>query len=160
MNEVVRFDHMRVGAKGGGKHWTADEVKKREEAGKRFERKKKRSLKIPAWLDDETRKVWRKTVRDMQEFEIFDAVDEDVLAAYCNAVARHQFANEMIDAEGYTATGASGQEVISPHVKMAQDYARLVLSFAEKLGITAAARARLAKKMAEAEQDENAELFD
>ncbi|SFJ44004.1 phage terminase, small subunit, putative, P27 family [Paenibacillus sp. UNC496MF] len=159
MNQIVRFDHMRVGQKGGGKHWTKEEVQSREDAAKVFERKKKRNLKIPSWLDDNARKIWRKIVRDMEEFEIFDAVDEDVLAAYCDAVAKHQAMNELIDTLGFTAEGKGGQEIISPHVTMAQNYARLILQFAEKLGITAGARARLAKRMAEGGKDNNDDLF-
>ncbi|SEM81387.1 phage terminase small subunit P27 family [Paenibacillus sp. OV219] len=159
MSQVVHFDHMRVGQKGGGKHWTAAEVQSREEAGKAFERKKKRNLKVPSWLDDNARKVWRKIVRDMEEFDIFDPLDEDVLAAYCDAVAKHQAMNESIDSQGFTIEGKGGIEIVNPHVTMANNYARLILQFGEKLGITAGARARLAKRMAEG-KDPNDELFD
>jgi P27 family predicted phage terminase small subunit len=151
---------MRVGAKGGGKHWTEEEVQKRTEAGKKFERKKKRSLKGPSWLDEDAKKVWSKTVKDMKDFDILDKVDEDVLAAYCDAVAKHQAMNRLIDVHGYTTVGPGGTDVISPYVKMAQTYARMTLQFAEKLGLTASARARLAKKMADNEGDKNDDLFD
>lgn len=63
MTEIVNFNHMRVGQKGGGKHWTEAEVIAREAATKKFERKKKQTLKIPSWLNDEARKVWRKQSR-------------------------------------------------------------------------------------------------
>lgn len=160
MAEIVNFDHMRVGAKGGGKHWTEKEVKAREAAAQRFERKTKRKLKIPVWLTDEARKVWRKTVKDMEEFDVLDKVDEDVLGTYCDAVARYQEANDLIEKHGYTEVNAQGNNVVSAHVKLAQSYARIILSYSNKLGLNAESRARLAKKIADGEEDENGDLFD
>lgn len=160
MAEIVKFDHMRVGAKGGGKHWTKDEVEKREAAAQTFQRKKKKKLKVPEWLSDEARKVWRKTIKDMEEFDVLDKVDEDVLGTYCDAVAKYQDANRLIDKNGYTEINAQGNTVVSANVKLAQSYARLILSYSNKLGLNADSRARLAKKIADGEEDENAGLFD
>lgn len=160
MAEIVKFEHMRIGAKGGGKHWTEKEVKSREAAAQKFERKKKKKLKVPIWLNDEARKVWRKTVKDMEEFDVLDKVDEDVLGTYCDAVARYQEANNLIEIHGYTEINAQGNNVVSAHVKLAQSYARIILSYSNKLGLNAEARARLAKKAADAEGDPNEDLFD
>lgn len=160
MSQVIQFDHMRVGKKGGGKHWTEKEVKEREAAAKKLERKKKKKLKIPEWLSDEARKVWRKTVKDMDEFGVLDKVDEDVLGTYCDAVAKYQEANQLIELHGYTVISATGAKSVSPYVTMAQGYARLILSYSNKLGLNAEARARLAKKAADNKEDPNGELFD
>ncbi len=160
MNEVIDFNHMRVGRKGGGKHWTQQEVEAREKAAQQFQRKKKKKLKVPDWLTDEARKVWRKTVKDMEEFEVLDKVDEDVLGTYCDAVAKYQDANDLIDKHGYTEINAQGNTVVSAHVKLAQSYARIILAYANKLGLNADSRARLAKKMADGEEDPIGDLFD
>ncbi|MDB5053137.1 MAG: putative phage terminase, small subunit [Bacilli bacterium] len=158
MGQIVSFKHMRIGVKGGGKHWTEQEVKDREEAAKQFQRKKKKKLKIPEWLNDSARKVWRKTVKDMEEFEVLDKVDEDVLAAYCDAVEKHKAANELIDVNGYTEMSASGTQVVSAYVKMSQSYARLILAYSNKLGLNSESRVRLSKKVAD-QEDENEDLF-
>lgn len=160
MNQVIDFNHMRVGKKGGGKHWTQKEVEEREAAAKKFERKKKRKLKIPEWLTDEARKVWRKTIKDMDEFDVLDKVDEDVLGTYCDAVAKYQHANDLIDQHGYTEINAQGNTVVSAHVKLAQSYARIILAYSNKLGLNAEARARLAKKAADVGGDPNEDLFE
>ncbi|WP_284641197.1 phage terminase small subunit P27 family [Paenibacillus silviterrae] len=161
MHEVVRFDHMRVGKKGGGKHWTQKEVEAREAAAKKFQRRKKAKLKIPEWLSDEARKVWRKTVKDMEEFEVLDKVDEDVLGTYCDAVAKYQELNGLIDEHGYTEYNAAGSKQVSSYVKAAQSYARLILTYSSKLGLNADSRARLAKKDSEGGGDDpNGDLFD
>lgn len=159
-NPVVNFNHMQVGKKGGGKNWTKKEVESREEAAKKFNRKKKLKLRIPEWLDDSARKVWRKTVKDMEEFGVLDKVDEDVLGIYCDAVSKVQEANRLIDEHGYTETNKSGIQVPNAYVQMSQRYAGIALSYSNKLGLNAESRARLAKRQADAEVDENAELFD
>lgn len=159
-NPVVNFNHMQVGKKGGGKNWTKKEVESREEAAKKFNRKKKLKLRIPEWLDDSARKVWRKTVKDMEEFGVLDKVDEDVLGIYCDAVSKVQEANRLIDEHGYTETNKSGIQVPNAYVQMSQRYAGIALSYSNKLGLNAESRARLAKRVADGEVDENAELFD
>ena len=159
-NPVVNFNHMQVGKKGGGKNWTKKEVESREEAAKKFNRKKKLKLRIPEWLDDSARKVWRKTVKDMEEFGVLDKVDEDVLGIYCDAVSKVQEANRLIDEHGYTETNKSGIQVPNAYVQMSQRYAGIALSYSNKLGLNEESRARLAKRVADGEVDENAELFD
>lgn len=159
MNDVIDFSKMKVGKQGGGKHWTKKEVEARGAAAEKFKRKRKRKLKVPDWLSDEARKVWRKTVKDMEEFELLDKVDEDVLGAYCDAVAKYQEANDLIDQHGYTEVNAQGNTIVSAYVKLAQGYSRLILSYSSKLGLNAEARARLARRIAEEEDDPNDDLF-
>ncbi|NQX67971.1 phage terminase small subunit P27 family [Paenibacillus alba] len=151
---------MRVGSKNRGKHWTKKEVEDREAAAKKFTRKKPKKMKVPSWLNDEARKVWRKTVKDMEDFDVLDKVDEDVLGAYCDAVAKYQEANNLIEMHGSTEVNAQGNRIVSAHVKMAQGYSRLILAYSNKLGLNADARARLTKKIADGEEDPNAGLFD
>lgn len=154
MNKVVQFDHMRVGAIGGGKHWTEKEVKNRKEAAEKFNRKKPVRLKIPDWLGEEPRKVWENTVKSMKGFDILDNVDEEVLANYCDTVVRIRELNFVIDQDGFTLQNVKGEMVPNPNVKIVQAYQRSLLQYAGKLGITAEARARLAKKMADAKGDD------
>lgn len=159
-NPVINFNHMRVGKKGGGKNWTKKEVESREEAAKKFTRKKKLKLRIPDWLDDSARKIWRKTVKDMEEFSVLDKVDEDVLGIYCDAVSKVQEANRLIDQYGYTEINRSGVKVPNAYVQMSQRYANIALQYSNKLGLNAESRARLAKREADSEADGNADLFD
>jgi len=158
-NQVVSFDHMRIGKKGGGKNWTKKEVESREKAAKKFERKKRLNLKIPAWLDDSARKIWRKTVKDMEEFGVLDKVDEDVLGIYCDAVSKVQEANHLIDEHGMTERNKSGVMVPNAYVQMSQRYATIALAYSNKLGLNAESRARLAKRQADGDGDLNDELL-
>lgn len=159
-NQVIDFSKMQIGRKGGGKHWTKKEVEARQQAATKLTREKKKTLKMPSWLDDEAKAVWKKTLRDVSEFDILDKVDEDVLAAYCDAVARHKELSEIIREKGYTIHNASGSLVEAPWVKTQLSYARLIVQYSDKLGLNANSRARLARKIAQDEGDPNADLFD
>jgi len=159
-NQVIDFSKMQIGRKGGGKHWTKKEVEARQRAASRMTRQKKKTLKMPAWLDDEAKAVWKKTIRDMKDFDVLDKVDEDVLAAYCDAVARHKELSETIREKGYTVVNVQGNIVEAPWVKMQLSYARVIVQYSDKLGLNANARARLARKIAQEETDPNADLFD
>jgi len=160
VNQVIDFTKMQIGKKGGGKHWTKKEVEARKNAAAKLTRKKKVNLKMPEWLDEAAQAVWKKTLRDMKEFDILDKVDEDVLAAYCDAVARHKELSQMIKEKGYTVLNAAGSLVEAPWVKTQLSYARLIVQYSDKLGLNANARARLAKRIADEEVDPNADLFD
>lgn len=159
-NPVIDFNKMQVGKKGGGKHWTKEEIKKREAAARKLKPKVKVDLRMPDWLDDEAAKVWNKTIEDMKQYEILEKIDEDVLATYCDAVAKYKELTGMIAEKGYTSYTATGSLTISPYVKGQQSYARIMMQYADKLGLNANSRARLAKKIADEEDDENANLFD
>ena len=159
MGAVVDIDKMKVGRRGSGKHWTKEEHSKREAAAKKLKPAKKINLRMPDWLDDEAAKVWKKTIKDMKQYEILEKLDEDTLAAYCDAVARYKEATEQ--ARGNMVTvNMQGTESVSAYVKASQSYMRLILAYAEKLGLTANSRARLAKKIADEEVDPNGEFFD
>jgi P27 family predicted phage terminase small subunit len=159
MPQVVGFNKMQVGKKGGGAHWTKDEVERRKAAAQKLKRKEPVKLKMPVWLDEEARLVWRKTLKEMMGFEILDNVDAETLAVYCDAVARYKELTLKIRETGYMTTNGNGTENISPYVKAAQSYARIILQYADKLGLSPHSRARLAKKIAD-ESDPNADLFD
>jgi P27 family predicted phage terminase small subunit len=147
--KIVTFDKMAVGKKGGGKHWTKDEVDRRSAAAQKLQRKVPVRFKVPMWLDDEARQVWKKTLKDLSGLDILDKVDEEALAVYCDAVVRHREATLFIREKGYVVISGSGAETVSPYVKAAQSYARIIAQFADKLGLTPTGRARLAKKIAD-----------
>ena len=160
MPEIVNYSKMEVGHKGSGKHWTKKEVENRTAAAQKLKSKTQAKMKMPIWLDEEARRVWKKTLKEMAEFDLLEKVDEEGLAIYCDSIARHQEASLKVREEGFVTINAQGTETVSPNVKAAQSYARQALQYSDKYGLNANSRARLAKKMAEKEDDPNADLFD
>lgn len=139
---------MTVGSSGSGKHWTKSEVESRQAAAENFRRGGKRVvLRAPAWLNDPARIVWKNTVKRLRGLELLDTLDTDLLAMYCDAVAKYQKVSEA-------------PEMDSDAIKALQAWSRLVLAYAEKLGLSPGGRARLAKKKAEKKADDFADAFD
>jgi P27 family predicted phage terminase small subunit len=155
MGGIVSIDKMKIGHKGVGKHWTKAQVDARRKAAEKVTRKKPARLNMPDWLDESAQAVWKKTLRAMKGFDVLDLADSDLLAIYCDAIARQNVAAksavELLEAHPITATEL---------MKAAQGYSRIALTYAEKLGLTPNARARLAKKIGEKKEDPNSDLFD
>ena len=136
--------------KKGGKNWTKAELESRERAEAGMRRGKVR-LRRPAWLTDEAIKVWNRTRRLAVEIGIIDNLDAEMLAVYCDVVVKYgKLSDKISQAEG----------IDSDSVKLLQSYARLIAQYADKLGFTPAARARLAKKKADEIVDGFGDEFD
>lgn len=146
----VSVDKMAIGKKSGGKHWTKAQVEARTAAAEGVKRRGKVVLRVPDWLSDDARKIWARIRRQTAGMELLDNLDAEMLAIYCDAVARYRQAVRnlvIVDADGVTL---SKDEAL----KMAQAWARIVAAYADKLGLTPAARARLVKKKADELLDE------
>lgn len=122
------------------KHLTKAERAARESAEGKLKRKHRVVVRAPEWLGLEARAVFESTKRRMRGLGLLDNVDAELLAIYSDAVIRYSTEEDVQDK---------------------QAWARLVASYAEKLGISPAARARLAKKAAEkVAPDELEQLLD
>jgi P27 family predicted phage terminase small subunit len=132
------------------KHLTNAEQEERRIAEKRLTHGKRVYLRAPEWLSDAGRTVFERTKKRMRGLELLDSLDVETLALYADAVARYQ-------------TAVKGEAVVldKEQASTAQAWSRLALSYAEKLGISPTARARLAKRKAEkAPADELEDLLD
>lgn len=122
------------------KHLTKAERQARESVEKQIERKTRVSIRAPKWLEADARKVFEATKRRMKGLQLLDNADADLLAIYSDAVVKY---TKEVD------------------VRDKQAWSRIVVAYAEKLGISVSARARLAKKAAEqAPPDDLETLFD
>jgi P27 family predicted phage terminase small subunit len=167
--QVVSFDKMGVGKKNGGKHWTQKEVAARAAAANTMKRRRVK-LCPPDWLmlDSDAADVWKRTIKRLKGFELMDDLDSDTLAVYCQSVSGFEklvknpipmperTGDPMIDWER-TMTYHSA---VSRRDEEMRKWSRIIVAYAEKLGLTPNGRARLAKKKAENKGDPNADLFD
>ena len=131
----IAASKMEVGSKGSGRHWTKAEVEARQAAASELKRDTSTTLRCPTWLSSEARKVWNRVKKQAAEFDLLDELDVDMLAIYCDAVIKYQETGE-------------------------QSWARIVASYADRLGLTPAARVRLAQKRAAEVVDEFGDEFD
>lgn len=131
-----------------GKHYTKDELQKREKAEKSLRRKSVK-LTAPAWLKTENKKpayaIWKELLKQSADIGLFDDVDAGCLAVYCDLRAQYDEA---------TSTRY-------PNPKKIDQLSKSILNYAEKLGLTPTARARLVvKRSAPEENNDTGELFE
>lgn len=157
----VSADKMTPGGPAGGKHWTKAEVSARQQAADGARRKGRVVIIMPEWLSDDARKIWRRVRRQAGGLELLDNLDADMLAIYCDAIANYQAARTVLARiSSGEMSPAEGGLLINDRIKAMQAWARLISAYADKLGFTPAARARLAKKKADEVLDAFGDEFD
>jgi P27 family predicted phage terminase small subunit len=138
------------------KHLTKAERSARQRAEGELNRKKRPTLKCPAWLDEDARKIFEETKRRLRGLQLLDSADVELLGIYCDAVSKYRAYSKVVGRMVGGTPVADKDEMAA-----CQAWARLVAAYAEKLGLTPTARARLAKRKAEKEQlDDMEQLLD
>ena len=145
--QAVGAETMQVGKKGGGKHWTAAEKAAREKAQAELTRVAPLLIEPPTWLGKEAAQIWRESLALANGTNLFDKLDSDTLATYCDAVAQYR-------------KHAQKKRRSLDDIKIQQAWARIIATYADKLGFTPSARARLIKKRAEKIEDKFGQKFD
>ena len=132
---------------GSGKHWTRAEKEARKKAAEGLKRAKPRGLYAPSELSKGAKEVWKRVLASTKGVELLDNMDTEILALYCENVSK---AKKLIKLD----------KLDSDQVKEFQAYSRIAISYADKLGLTPSARARLVKKKADKIKDSFSEKFD
>ena len=111
--------------------------------------------RCPAWLCDEAKVVWKRTTKQLDAMGLLFDADQDIIAAYANAVVNYQRATELVDRSGVLIKGRRDGVVTNPAVRVQRDAATLIRMLAGELGLTPSARTRL-----KAEQDGGDDFLD
>lgn len=99
----------------------------------------------PEHLTETARDIWREVEPELANAGVTDAVDRYALEIFCTAVAITRQAVEAVNAAGgqMTVTQPSGRVAPSPHFAVWKDATATARQYAEQLGLTPSARARL-----------------
>ena len=145
------------------KHLTRDEIEARSsaEADVLPHRKIKRPSRISK--DAGAKRYWAEVLKDMEGISILDALDANILAIYCEKCSRRdemQVHYQQLRAQ-YAADPDNAtirlMIKLDSEIKGSED---AILAYAGKLGLTPESRNRLAKRLAEQEEeDPDADLF-
>ena len=150
-SKAVVAETMDVGKKGNGKHWTAAQVSARAAAAEKLKRKQKAVLSPPPWLSNAARAVWERKIYEVSGLnsatDLLDVLDTEMLAVYCDAYVQYQ------------VTAAVSPKT-TDMIKELQAWSRILGAYAEKLGFTPNARARLVKKLSDQKDDKFGKEFD
>jgi len=132
------------------KHLTNREIAARKQAEQGL-RRARVTLRAPEWLSPSARAVWDGVKKKARKLDLLDNLDAEMLAVYCDALAHYQAATRKLQRGDDPAEEET--------VKQAQSWVRLISAYAEKLGLSPNARARLAKKKAEGPLPDDMELL-
>ena len=117
-------------------------------------------LSCPRHLNDLAKKEWHRVIRDLREAGVVARVDRSALEAYCMAYARWLQAEEKVELEGITVTGAKGGVIKNPAVTVAAQMLTLMHKFMAELGMTPSSRSRLQVKPPDGKKTLAEMLFD
>jgi len=96
---------------------------------------------------DEAKDEWRRVVPELDRVGVLTTVDMAALAGYCQAYARWQQSEQVIEKEGatYESETQTGGLMIRarPEVRIAQVYLAHMRSFCAEFGLTPSSRERL-----------------
>ena len=103
-------------------------------------------VKPPGWLSPKARTIFNRKIAEIKGLNspdtLLDNLDGDVLAVYCNNLVSYQ-----------TLAKNNGTSTVDDH-KLMQTYTLRIIGAAERLGFTPASRARLIRKRAQGQGDD------
>ena len=104
---------------------------------------KAKAPRCPEWLSDEAKAEWRKTVKQLKAMGVLFESDQDLIAAYANALVNYRKATLMVDAEGLLIEGRRDGMVTNPAVRVQRDSAQLIRQLAQEFGLSPSSRTRI-----------------
>lgn len=141
------------------KHYTKAEREAREAAENDVSPKRENiTLRMPDYVKDDAvaAEYWTAIIRRMNGFAILDDLDTEVLGVYCSMLSRRDAAAKLL-APLETASKQEGIPTadllkltaqIESLMGKLQGQERIILTYADKLGLTPAGRISLARKRA------------
>ncbi len=86
---------------------------------------------------------WRRAAPELHRLGLLTVLDRSVIAVYCASYGLWATAERLLETEGLTAKGSTGNMVPHPLLKIATQAARDVCKFGAEFGMTPCARAKM-----------------
>jgi P27 family predicted phage terminase small subunit len=131
----------------------------KRELNKNEPKPEKRAPRCPDWLNEEAKKEWRRTAKQLERLGILTEIDMAAFAGYCQAFARWKEAEEFISKHGTIVKTPSGYWQQVPQVSIAQTYLKIMHKFCEQFGLTPSARSRINADNAQHDIDDPMEFI-
>ena len=99
--------------------------------------------RCPEWLSDDAKKVWKRTTTQLKGMGLLFESDQDLIAAYCNAVVNYKIATDLVDKSGLLIKGRRDGVITNPAVRAQRDAAQLMRQLGAEFGLTPSSRTRI-----------------
>lgn len=147
------------------KHLTGEEKAERLQAEREAGVGRSGALTMPACIkgDSSAKKYWNQILERMEGLAILDSLDSEVLAVYCAMLSRRDKSNKLLRALMAQASKPEADpekavellDKIESLTSKLQGQERMILSYADKLGLTPTGRVALARRRSAAAAKEN-----
>lgn len=97
----------------------------------------------PPWLEGVALEEWHRVAPLLASRRLLTELDQQTLAAYCDAFALYLRAREMVANEGLVIEGPNGALRSHPAVKHCREFFQELRRISAEFGFTPAARARI-----------------
>lgn len=98
----------------------------------------------PAFLDKDARKEWQRLIGPLYNSGVLTAAEQSIFAAYCQAYSRWVQAERKIQQLGdLVVKTRNGHQIPNPYLPVANKAMEQMRGFANELGLTPSARARI-----------------
>lgn len=98
---------------------------------------------LPDDASDEVRRVWDRTLAELDAMNLAFSSDRDALRCYCEAVVVHRKASALLARSAVLVKGLHGHLVRNPALQIQRDAAATVRAFAQEFGLTPSARSSI-----------------
>ena len=96
-----------------------------------------------SFLNEAAKAEWRRLAPELHRLRLLTPLDLAVFGAYCCSFGRWMTAESLLETEGPTTKGSTGNTVVHPLVKVATQSARDLCHYASEFGLTPCARAKM-----------------
>lgn len=115
----------------------------------------------PSWLDEIATKEWKRMAKLLvEDAHDFNEKDYKALEAYCSAYSDFQRTAIFLKENGYTFSTPNGYIQQRPEVAIYKSAQQELRSWTKELGLTAGARARIFKNIADGGGSNDDEMED
>ena len=97
----------------------------------------------PTWLSREALAEWRRVTPELTRVGVLAQIDRAILVGYCQSWSDYYESLKSVRESGVTFTTPGGNVVKHPNVSILNESRTAFLRFAQELGLSPSARARL-----------------
>lgn len=109
----------------------------------------------PETMAPDVREIWDYTLRELAVMKLASAADRDALICYCEAVATHRKASEILAKSPVLVKGALNGLVRNPALAIQRDAANTIRALAQEFGLTPSARSGITVSKPKSERNSN-----
>ena len=120
-------------------HRSKAEKEARKEAEEKLKTNDNLVNRVPTWLNDEAKKIYKFLIEQFKETGILCNLDKETVAICADAMYRMREAQAMIDEQGLIVDGKE-----NPCIRIYEKYEKIYAKMISELGLSPSARSKMA----------------